>query len=78
MKRWLFNDRSFFVIIVVEIMKFEYKEGWFLMNNISITKQFEWVDFYKEFADILRSYKNKRPVLCLGIESVFNSFEKCF
>ena len=52
-------------------MKFEYKEGWFLMNNISITKQFEWVDFYKEFADILRSYKNKRPELIGKVRQIY-------
>lgn len=30
------------------------------MNN---TNQFDWVDFYKEFANTLLQYKNNREIL---------------
>lgn len=39
---------------------------------MSTTNQFDWVDFYKEFAGILRSYKRKRPEL---IDKVLQIYE---
>ena len=39
---------------------------------MSTTNQFDWVDFYKEFAGILRSYKRKRPEL---IDKVLRIYE---
>lgn len=32
---------------------------------------FDWVDFYKEFADILRTYKSKRPELVDKVRQIF-------
>lgn len=41
------------------------------MNSVSITNQFDWVDFYKEFAGILRSYKNKRAELIEKVRKIY-------
>ena len=35
------------------------------------TNQFDWVDFYKEFAKILRSYIHNRPELIIKIRKIF-------
>ncbi len=38
---------------------------------MSMVNQFDWVDFYKEFAGILRSYRDKRPELIEKIKKIF-------
>ena len=38
---------------------------------MSKVNQFDWVDFYKEFAGILRSYKKKRPELIEKIRKIY-------
>ena len=38
---------------------------------MSTTNQFDWVDFYKEFARILRSYKRKRPELIDKVRQIY-------
>ena len=38
------------------------------MNN---TNQFDWIDFYKEFANTLLQYKNNREVLVEKVEKIY-------
>ena len=38
---------------------------------MSIMNQFDWVDFYKEFAGILQSYKSKRPELIEKVRQIY-------
>ena len=38
---------------------------------MSTTNPFDWVDFYKEFARILRSYKRKRPELIDKVRQIY-------
>ena len=38
---------------------------------MSTINQFDWVDFYKEFAGILRSYKTKRPELIDKVRQIY-------
>lgn len=38
---------------------------------MSTSNQFDWVDFYKEFAGILLSYKNNRPELIAKIRQIY-------
>ncbi len=38
---------------------------------MSMVNQFDWVDFYKEFAGILRSYRDKRPELIEKIKKIY-------
>ena len=35
------------------------------------SNQFDWVDFYKEFAGILRSYKDSRPELISKVRRIY-------
>ena len=38
---------------------------------MSTSNQFDWVDFYKEFAGILLSYKNNRPTLIAKVRQIY-------
>ena len=38
---------------------------------MSTINQFDWVDFYKEFAGILQSYKSKRPELIEKVRQIY-------
>lgn len=38
---------------------------------MSTSNQFDWVDFYKEFAGILLSYKNNRPALIAKVRQIY-------
>ena len=38
---------------------------------MSTINQFDWVDFYKEFAGILRAYKSKRPELIEKVRQIY-------
>ena len=38
------------------------------MNN---TNQFDWVNFYKEFASTLLQYKNNREILVEKVEKIY-------
>lgn len=43
-------------------------QGDYIMNNIN---QFDWVDFYKEFANTLLKYKNNREILIEKVEKIY-------
>lgn len=38
---------------------------------MSITNRFDWVDFYKEFANVLLQYKNNREILVEKVEKIY-------
>lgn len=38
---------------------------------MSTSNQFDWVNFYKEFAGILLSYKNNRPELIAKVRQIY-------
>lgn len=38
---------------------------------MSITNQFDWIDFYKEFANTLLQYKNNRGILIEKVEKIY-------
>ena len=40
---------------------------------ISMDNQFQWVDFYKEFANKLLAYKNNRPDLVDKVKAIYES-----
>jgi ATPase associated with various cellular activities AAA_5 len=54
------------LILALELGK--YNQGDYIMNN---TNQFDWIDFYKEFANTLLQYKNNREVLVEKVEKIY-------
>ena len=38
---------------------------------MGITNQFDWIDFYKEFANTLLQYKNNREILIEKVEKIY-------
>jgi len=44
------------------------------MNNITIT----WTEFYKEFADVLRTYRERRDVLLKKLQTVYEKIDMKF
>ena len=47
----------------------EYNQGDYIMNNIN---QFDWVDFYNEFANTLLQYKNNREILIKKVQKIYD------
>ena len=45
-----------------------YNQGDYIMNNIN---QFDWVDFYNEFANTLLQYKDNRGILIEKVEKIY-------
>jgi 5-methylcytosine-specific restriction enzyme B len=46
-----------------------YNQGDYIMNNIN---QFDWIDFYKEFANTLLQYKNNREILIEKVQKIYD------